>query len=96
MYEQTKYELNRMLNCIPQGKDTIIRITRTGGDSLTFYQYERHKIRLFDDHMLYYKTEDKPIKIMYRNIQMIQWEPVFKDKNILTVIDGDFKTKKTE
>ena len=45
MYEQIKYELNKMLNQIPLHHDTIITITRTGGDILTFYQYERYKIR---------------------------------------------------
>lgn len=94
MYEQTKYELNKMLNCIPTEKDTLIHIVRTGGDSLTFYQYERHKIRLFDNHLLFYKSEENPVKVMYQNITMIRWEPIFKDKNITSVVDGHYKTKK--
>ena len=79
MYRQTKEELNKMLNNIPRQQDTIIQIIRTGGDSLTFYQYERYKIRLFDDYLLYYKTEDKPQKIMYSNIMQIKWRPIFKE-----------------
>ena len=93
MYEQTKYELNKMLNCIPSDHDTLISIKRTGGDSLTFYQYERHKIRLFDDHLLYYKTEDKPIKVFYQNIVQISWQPVFKDKHMKMVIEAEYKDK---
>lgn len=93
MYEQTKYELNKMLNRIPSDHDTIISIKRTGGDSLTFYQYERHKIRLFDDHLLYYKTEDNPIKVFYQNIVQISWQPVFKDKHMKMVIEAEYKDK---
>ena len=96
MYEQTKHELNKMLNCIPENRDTIISITRTMGDSLTFYQYERYKIRLFDDHLLYYKTEDKPMKILYQNIIRISWQPVFKDKPMIMVVEADYNMKDME
>lgn len=96
MYEKTKYELDKMLNRIPSDHDTIITIVRTGGDSLTFYQYERYKLRLFDDHLLYYKTEDKAQKILYRNIVQIKWRPIFKDKNISMVIEAEYKTKDGE
>ena len=96
MYEQTKYELNKMLNLIPNDHDTLITITRSMGDSLTFYQYERYKIRLFDDHLLYYKTEDHPVKILYQNIIRISWQPVFKGKNMMGVVEAEYKTKKTD
>lgn len=85
-----------MLNRIPNDHDTIITITRSMGDSLTFFQYERYKIRLFDDYLLYYKTEGNPIKILYQNIIRISWQPVFKDKNINGVVEAEYKTKKGE
>ena len=85
-----------MLNCIPSGHDTSITIVRTGGDSLTLYQYERYKIKLLDDHLLYYGTEnEKPQKILYKNIMQIKWEPIFKEKGMKEVIEGEYKTKKT-
>ena len=93
MYRRTKYELNKMLNGIPTDHDTIITITRTGGDCLTFYQYERYKIRLFDDHLLYYKTEDNPIRILYQNIIRISWQPVFKDKHMTMVVEAEYEPK---
>lgn len=91
----SKHELNKLLNKIPYGDETIIEITRAMGDKITFYHYERYKIRLFDEHLLFYETEDKPRIIRYDNIIQVSYRPLFKEKHITDVIEAEYKTKKT-
>ena len=86
-----KYELNNMLNSIPIDKDTQITIKRSMGDTFTFFNYEKHKIQLFDNHLIFH--DDKDYKISYGSIIQIRWEPVFKNKPILLTVEGKVKQK---
>lgn len=88
-----KEELNKLLNKIPYGDETIIEITRMMGDKITFYHYERYKIRLFDEHLLFYETEDNPRIIRYDNIIQISYRPLFKEKHIDNVLEAEYEPK---
>lgn len=85
-----KYKLNEMLNRIPRERDTEVRIVRSMGDALTFLNYEKTNLRLYDTHLIFYDN-GKEYKIMYHNITKISWRPVFQDKNIGEIIDGEYK-----
>jgi len=90
-----KEDINRMLNDLPKDRDYEITITRTMGDTLSFYNYEKYKIRLFDDYLLFYETEDKPRKVLYQNIKTIGYRPLFIEK-VMDVVDGHFIVKMEE
>ena len=87
-----KYELNKMLNSIPIDRDTIIILKRSMGDTFNFFNYEKHKIRLFDDHLIFY-DDGTEYKIMYHNIIQIKWRPIFKDKPIVLMKEGQIIKK---
>lgn len=86
-----KYQINEMLNGLPMDKDIEISIIRTMGDHLTFYNYEKYKLRLFDEHLIFYDDDGKEHKVLYKNIKQFQWKPVTDTK--IGVIEGDYKTK---
>ncbi len=89
-----KYKINEMLNRIPNEYDVEITIVKTLGDSLTFFNYEKHMLRLFDDYLLFYEPNGgKEYKIMYGNIIQFKWKPVFKGKIFGMTVDGEIKDK---
>lgn len=87
-----KYKLNEMLNSIPIDRDTIIVLKRSMGDTFSFFNYEKHRLRLFDDHLIFY-DEDGEHKVMYQNIIQIKWRPIFKDKPIHIIEEGQITNK---
>lgn len=87
-----KHELNRMLKSIPNELDIEISIVRTMGDTLTFFNYEKYKLQLFDDYLMFH-DEDRTHKILYKNIVQINWRKVFSDKKVEEVIEAEFKEK---
>lgn len=89
-----KYKLNQMLNNIPIDKDTRITIKRSMGDTFIFFNYEKYKLQLFDDYLIFH--DDKDYKISYGSIIQIKWEPVFKNKPILFMTEGKIKLKDKE
>ena len=78
-----------MLNGLPRDTDIEISIVRTLGDHLTFYNYEKYKLQLFDDYLVFHEDNGKQHKILYKNITQFKWKPIARK-----VIDGEYKTKK--
>lgn len=88
-----KYILNDMLNHIPNDTDTMITFIRSLGDGFTFYNYDKFKLQLFDDYLVFHESENKQIKILYQNIIQVKWRQVFREKKMNKTVEADFKTK---
>lgn len=90
-----KYKINEMLNSIPYGYDIEITIVKTLGDSLIFYNYEKYKVQLFDEYLIFHDNEKK-YKIRYENIIQFKWKPVFKEKINGITVDGEITEKQSK
>lgn len=84
-----KNKLEELLKSIPITRDTEVNIIRSMGDALIFFNYEKYGIELFDDYFIFHDDE-KNRKVRYDNIIQVKWKPIFKDKPIKIIIDGEF------
>ena len=84
-----KNKLEELLKSIPIARDTEVNIIRSMGDALIFFNYEKHGIELFDDYFIFH-DDGKNRKVRYDNIIQVKWKPIFKDKPIKIIIDGEF------
>lgn len=85
-----KQTLNKTLN-IDDTRDYEITIVRTMGDKITFHNYDKENITLYDD-CLTIKNENTTRKILYSNITTIKYKQIFQNK-IFTVVEGNYKEK---